>query len=68
MPTFTDPGTIAFDGVLTRSSASGSSAFVAFPFDVEQLFETRGRVPVTVALDTAPRVVELDSGSGSRCW
>jgi hypothetical protein len=103
MPTFTDPGPIAFEGVLTRSSASGSSAFVAFPFDVEKLFGTRGRVPVTatfdgiryrgslvtyghghmilvlgeirkqlrkeagdtvavtVALDTAPRVVELDA-------
>jgi hypothetical protein len=103
MPTFTDPGPIVYDAVLTRADVSGSSAFVAFPFDVEKLFGSRGRVPVnatfggigyrgslvtygaghmilvlgeireqlgkqpgdtiqvTITLDTAPRVVELDA-------
>ncbi|MET4640067.1 YdeI/OmpD-associated family protein [Mycetocola sp. 2940] len=54
MPTFSDPGPVAFDAVLTRSDASGSSAFVAFPFDVEKLFGTRGRVPVNATFDGIP--------------
>lgn len=54
MPTFSDPGPLAFDAVLTRSEVSGSSAFVAFPFDVEKLFGTRGRVPVNATFDGIP--------------
>lgn len=54
MPAFTDPGTLSFDAVLTRSDASGSSAFVAFPFDVAEVFGTRGRVPVNATFDGIP--------------
>lgn len=54
MAAFTDPGTISFDAVLTRADVSGSSAFVAFPFDVRTLFGTRGRVPVNATFDGVP--------------
>jgi hypothetical protein len=51
MPAFTDPGPIAYEAVLARSDVPGSSAFVPFPFDVEHLFGTRGRVPVSATFD-----------------
>ncbi|MET0933942.1 MAG: YdeI/OmpD-associated family protein [Mycetocola sp.] len=51
MPTYSDPGPVTFDAVLTRSDTSGSSAFVAFPFDVAVLYGTRGRVPVNATFD-----------------
>ena len=51
MPAFTDPGPLSFDAVLDRADVSGSSAFVPFPFDVSELYGTRGRVPVNATFD-----------------
>lgn len=54
MAAFTDPGPLAFEAVLERADVSGSSAFVPFPFDVAELFGTRGRVPVNATFDGIP--------------
>ena len=54
MPTWTNPGLLEFDAVITRSSERGAGSFVAFPGDVSELFGTRGRVPVATTIDGAP--------------
>jgi hypothetical protein len=51
MVTYLDPGTLSFDATIERSDVPGSSSFVAVPFDVEQTFGTRGRVPVWADFD-----------------
>ena len=51
MARYTNPGTIEFDGVITRSEVTGSSAYVTFPFDVKELFGVAGRVPITALID-----------------
>jgi|GEM_PF-6672828 hypothetical protein len=48
MPNYLNPGQISFEGVILQSDNSpNSSAFVDYPFSVEQNFGTKGRVPVT---------------------
>lgn len=54
MVDYRDPGVLEFDAVVTRSNTSGSSAFVAVPGDLKQLFGTNGRVPVNVTFDGVP--------------
>ncbi|WP_127130104.1 YdeI/OmpD-associated family protein [Georgenia sp. SYP-B2076] len=51
MPTYRDPGPVAFDAVMVRADTTGSSAFVEFPHDVAELFGVRGRVPVLATFD-----------------
>ncbi|MCB7137338.1 DUF1905 domain-containing protein [Cellulosimicrobium marinum] len=50
MPTWTDPGEVTFDAVLT-ASGTATGLFVEIPVDTAELFGTRGRVPVTVRVD-----------------
>jgi hypothetical protein len=54
MSRYRNPGRLEFDAVLTRADVSGSSAFVAFPFDARELFGTGGRVPVNATFDGVP--------------
>ncbi|MBN2047047.1 MAG: DUF1905 domain-containing protein [Anaerolineaceae bacterium] len=49
-----DPGEIAFESVILRAEGRGGGAYVEFPFDVEALFGTRGRVPVRAWFDGIP--------------
>ncbi|WP_454043711.1 DUF1905 domain-containing protein [Cellulosimicrobium sp. Marseille-Q8652] len=50
MPTWTDPGAVEFDAVLT-DSGTATGVFVEVPVDTAELFGTRGRVPVRVEVD-----------------
>ncbi len=50
--TYKNPGPITFDAKIQRTEGGG--AFVSFPFDVEELFGVKGRVPVRVAFDGIP--------------
>ncbi|MBD8077641.1 DUF1905 domain-containing protein [Cellulosimicrobium arenosum] len=50
MPTWTDPGAVEFDAVVT-AAGTRTGAFVELPFDADLLFGTRGRVPVVAQLD-----------------
>ncbi|WP_435736117.1 DUF1905 domain-containing protein [Cellulosimicrobium sp. PMB13] len=50
MPTWTDPGEVEFDAVLT-AAGTASGLFVEVPLDTTDLFGTRGRVPVRVEVD-----------------
>ncbi|TQL47322.1 bacteriocin resistance YdeI/OmpD-like protein [Homoserinimonas aerilata] len=54
MSRYSNPGVVEFDAVLERSDARGSSAYVAFPHDVRELFGTGGRVPVVATFDGVP--------------
>jgi hypothetical protein len=54
MVEYRDPGVLVFDAVVTRSGNTGSSAHVAVPGDLKQLFGTSGRVPVNVTFDGLP--------------
>ncbi|HEY0246936.1 MAG TPA: YdeI/OmpD-associated family protein [Gryllotalpicola sp.] len=52
MAALRDPGPIEFDGVILRNTeVANSSAFVAFPFDVRELYGVGGRVPVNATFD-----------------
>ena len=53
MVTYSNPGVLEFDAVITRANVTGSSAFVTFPFDVPELFGAKGRVPVRATFDGA---------------
>jgi hypothetical protein len=46
---YKNPGTIEFDAIIKDAGSGG--AFVEFPFDVEQLFGVKGRVPIRVMFD-----------------
>jgi hypothetical protein len=48
---YLNPGVLEFDAVIQRSDRSGSSAFVALPGDIKQLFGSTGRVPVNATFD-----------------
>ena len=50
MATYNDPGTLEFDAIIVRSEVTGSSSFVAVPFDVRETFGA-GRVPVHADFD-----------------
>jgi hypothetical protein len=55
MVEYRDPGPITFDGVILRNTdVANSSAWLAFPFSVPELFGVKGRVPVTATIDDAP--------------
>lgn len=50
--TLRDPGPVEFDAVILRNTeVANSSAFVAFPFDVRELYGVGGRVPVNATFD-----------------
>jgi bifunctional DNA-binding transcriptional regulator/antitoxin component of YhaV-PrlF toxin-antitoxin module len=49
---YKDPGPVSFVARLERMSNGGS--FVLFPYDVEELFGVKGRVPVKVTYDGIP--------------
>ncbi|MBD5787280.1 DUF1905 domain-containing protein [Cellulosimicrobium terreum] len=50
MPTWTDPGEVEFDAVVSAAGTT-TGAFVELPFDTDRLFGTRGRVPVVAHVD-----------------
>ncbi len=50
MTTLKDPGSIRFETEILSDEDSGG-AFVEFPYDVQELFGTRGRVPVQATFD-----------------
>lgn len=55
MPTLRDPGAVEFDAVIIRNTeVANSSAFVAFPHDVRELYGVGGRVPVLATFDGVP--------------
>ena len=47
-----NPGVIKFSAAII--DPSGGGAYVEFPFDTEELFGTRGRIPVKVHFDGHP--------------
>ncbi len=47
-----NPGLIEF--LTTISAPGGGGAYVEFPFDTEQLYGTKGRIPVKVLFEDAP--------------
>ncbi len=49
---YKNPGRIAFEGVIKRTDGGG--AFVEFPYDVEDKYGVKGRVPVKVTFDGVP--------------
>ena len=51
MVTYSNPGPLEFETVIQRADVTGSSAFVAVPVDVLELFGSRGRVPVSATFD-----------------
>ena len=46
---YKNPGRIAFEAVI--KTTDGGGAFVEFPYDVEEKYGVKGRVPVKVAFD-----------------
>jgi hypothetical protein len=55
MPAYRDPGPVAFDALILRNTdVANSSAWVAFPFDVSELYGVKGRVPVSATFDGVP--------------
>jgi hypothetical protein len=63
MPTWTDPGEVEFDAVVT-AAGTATGAFVELPFDAVDLFGTRGRVPVLVHVDHVAYRASLVSYGG----
>jgi len=63
MPTWTDPGEVSFDAVLTAAGTS-SGVFVEVPVDTTELFGTRGRVPVQAQVDDVPYRASLVAYGG----
>ena len=63
MPNYTNPGIIEFDGVVNRTDGGG--AFVDFPYSVEELFNVRGRVPITATFDGLPYQGSMVNMGGS---
>lgn len=51
MATFKDPGTIRFSATLGGDT---SGTYIEVPFDPEELFGTKGRVPVSLTVNGAP--------------
>lgn len=63
MPTWTDPGEVEFDAVVT-AAGTATGAFVELPFDVADLFGTRCRVPVLASVDDVTYSASLVSYGG----
>lgn len=63
MPTWTDPGEVEFDAVVT-AAGTATGAFVELPYDAPDLFGTRCRVPVVVRLDHVTYRASLVSYGG----
>jgi Bacteriocin-protection, YdeI or OmpD-Associated/Domain of unknown function (DUF1905) len=53
MTALKDPGSIRFEAEILSDEDSGG-AFVEFPHDVQEIFGTRGRVPVQATFDGEP--------------
>ena len=52
MATYTNPGLIRYETAIFQArDVPNSSAFVEFPYSVEELFGVRGRVPVRASFD-----------------
>ena len=45
---------IKFTATILAASVGGGGAYVLFPYDVEETFGTKGRVPVTSTIDGEP--------------
>ena len=45
---------IKFTATILAASVGGGGAYVLFPYDVEETFGTKGRVPVTATIDGEP--------------
>ncbi|WP_382304135.1 YdeI/OmpD-associated family protein [Herbiconiux sp. UC225_62] len=55
MVDYRDPGALEFDAVILRDTdVANSSAWVAFPHSVPELFGVKGRVPVVATFDGEP--------------
>jgi hypothetical protein len=55
MVDYRDPGPLEFDAVILRNTdVANSTAWVAFPHSVPELFGVKGRVPVTATFDGEP--------------
>ena len=52
MPSYKNPGKIEFDGPVKRNDAGGE--YVEFPYDVEELYGVKGRVPALMTFDGEP--------------
>jgi bifunctional DNA-binding transcriptional regulator/antitoxin component of YhaV-PrlF toxin-antitoxin module len=52
MPAYKNPGTIEFDAEIKYANRGGE--FVLFPHDTQELFGTKGRVPVNATFDGIP--------------
>ncbi|WP_069385849.1 DUF1905 domain-containing protein [Cellulosimicrobium cellulans] len=63
MPTWTDPGEVEFDAVVTAAGTT-TGAFVELPFDAAELFGTRCRVPVLACVDGVAYRASLVSYGG----
>ncbi|MFB2597177.1 YdeI/OmpD-associated family protein [Herbiconiux sp. P17] len=66
MPDYRDPGLLEFDAVILRNTdVANSSAWVAFPHSVPDLFGVKGRVPVVATFDGVPyRGSLMEMGGG----
>ena len=56
-----------FDAVLERPEGHKEAAFVTIPFDVEEVFGTRGRVPIKALIDGEPYRGSLAPMGGCHC-
>ncbi|TAJ50065.1 MAG: DUF1905 domain-containing protein [Herbiconiux sp.] len=55
MVDYRDPGPVEFDAeILRNTDVANSSAWVAFPYSVPELFGVKGRVPITAEIDGEP--------------
>ncbi len=52
MPTYKNPGMVRFTAKMLATDGGG--VYVDFPFDVEELFGVRGRVPIQAEFESVP--------------
>jgi hypothetical protein len=69
MGTYSNPGRVAFEGIILQDTdVPNSSAFIDYPFSVQEHFGTRGRVPVKATFDGIPYSGSLvKTGPGNHC-
>jgi hypothetical protein len=56
---------IEYDAAIVRSDERGSGAFVPFPYDVQEIFSTKGQVKIQCEFDGVPyrgSIVNMGSG------
>jgi hypothetical protein len=65
MVTLKNPGALSFDAFIERAEIRGSSAFVPISLDVDELFGSRGQIPVNATFDGQPYRGSIMSRSGT---